>query len=73
MSNVHGFGDNANDNNNRRNIPPIRRNDNPPQQDNDNGFLDGFSEPVMAEQLKIADDHKILFVSGRKQVKNPQD
>lgn len=70
MSNVHGFGGNANPN--RRNIPPIRRNEEP-HPDNDNGFLDGFSEPVLAEQLRIADQHRILFVSGRRQVKNPQD
>ncbi len=70
MSNVHGFGDR--NPNSRRNIPPIRRNDEP-HPENDNGFLDGFSEPVLAEQLRIADQHKILFVSGRKMVKNPQE
>jgi rhomboid protease GluP len=38
MSNVHGFGDNPNNNPHRRNIPPIRNN-NPQQPDNDNGFF----------------------------------
>lgn len=54
MSNVHGFGDNPR-NNNRRSIPPIRRNNEPNPQDNDNGFFEGFSEPVLADQLRIAD------------------
>lgn len=69
MSNVHGFGEN----NRRNNVPPVRRNNDPPPPDNDNGFFEGFSEPVLAEQLRVADDHRILFVSGRKQVKNPQE
>lgn len=43
MSNVHGFGNNPN----RRNVPPIRRANDPPA-DNDNGFFEGFSEPVLA-------------------------
>lgn len=71
MANVHGLGDFNNNNNIRRNPPP-RRND-APQLDNDQGFFEGFSEPVLAEQLKVADEHKVLFISGRKQVKNPQD
>lgn len=71
MANVHGLGDFNNNNNIRRNPPP-RRND-APQLDNDQGFFEGFSEPVLAEQLKVADEHRVLFISGRKQVKNPQD
>lgn len=54
MSNVHGFGDINNQP--RRDLPPIRRNTNPnPQIDNnEGGFFDNFSEPVLADQLKVA-------------------
>jgi rhomboid protease GluP len=74
MSNIHGLGGPNPNNNNRRNVPPIRRNGAPPPDDNDNGgFFDGFSEPVLAEQLRIAEENRILFISGRNQVKNPQE
>lgn len=68
MSNVHGFGEDRNP----RNRPPVRRNDEE-RMDSDGNFLEQFSAPVLADQLRIADEKRVLFVSGRKHVKNPQD
>lgn len=32
-----------------------------------------MSEPVTRQQLWIASEHRVLFVSGKKQVKDPKD
>ena len=84
MSNVHGFG-NMPDNRrpNRPNPPPP-----PPPggegyggggrdrgDDNDNGipnFMAGFDGAALEDQLRLAEEHKVLFVSGRRSLKNPR-
>lgn len=64
MANIHGFSGTGE---NPRRLPPVRRDDDGP------GMLSGFSEPVLVEQLKIADEKRILFISGRQQVKDPKE
>lgn len=71
MANVHGFGDIGAGGNRR--LPPNRQPNNNNPDEGDMNFLGGFNEPVLEEQLRIAEQHRILFVSGRKSVKNPHD
>jgi len=53
MSNVHGFGNFGNDP--PRNNPPPRNNGGQqPIDDGNRGILDGFNEPVIEDQLRIA-------------------
>lgn len=70
MSNVHGFGD-APQNPNQNRVNQYRNNDRPA--DGNGGFFEGLQEPVVESQLKVAHEHRILFVSGMKYLKNPRD
>lgn len=33
--------------------------------------MEGLNQPIVADQLKFAEEHRVLFASGRKQVKDP--
>lgn len=57
MANIHGLRD-------------IR---NQRERNNQRPLLGGVSQPSLDEQLAIAQQHRVLFVSGNKQVKNPKD
>jgi hypothetical protein len=75
MSNVHGFGDFGGPRNNPNNNNPPRRGGQqgpPPPDDDGPGFLGGFQEPILEDQLRVADQHRVLFVSGRKSLKDPR-
>ena len=66
--NLHGMRDvqGRSNNDTRNNLAPIRR----PQQD-----MRMFDEmdPLTVENLKAAETHKVLFISGNRRMKNPKD
>lgn len=70
MSNVHGFGQGRQGS--ARRIPPINRD--PDHDDSNFNILPaGFQGDALEEQLKLAEEHKVLFVSGRRSLKNPRE
>lgn len=72
MSNVHGFGDRSS--RRSRSRDRSRRGGNEGQQeDNHQGGFLRLGEPVLEEQIRIAEEHKVIFVSGRRAIKQPQD
>jgi rhomboid protease GluP len=56
MSNVHGLRD-------------LHSNQN--QGGSQRPLLGGISEPPVAEQLRVAQQHRVLFVSGNRQIRDP--
>ena len=53
MSNVHGFG-NLPQNRPNMNNPPQRNNNPRPNDQGNGGFLEAINEPVIEDQLRIA-------------------
>lgn len=58
MSNVHGFGQGPPNRNDRNNLnqqqPPYRAANNQPIDDGNNGFFEGFAQPIIEDQLRVA-------------------
>lgn len=77
MSNLHGFGQGP-PNRNDRNYPnqpqpPYRPANNHPIDDGNGGFFEGFAQPVIEDQLRVAQENRVLFISGMRTVKNPRE
>lgn len=64
--NVHGLRDVNSRHNDSRNNLAVRR----PQQDM-NMFQD--MDPLTVENLRAAETHKVLFISGNRRMKNPKE
>ena len=77
MSNVHGFGQGPSNrngpNNPNQQPPPYRPANNQPIDDGNGGFFEGFAQPVIEDQLRMAQENKVLFISGMRTVKNPRE
>lgn len=74
--NVHGFGNyDSNDRIHRPQGQPPNYPGQPrrPEEDGDNQMEQFMRGAVEMDSLVLADQHKVLFVSGRRSLKNPRE
>jgi hypothetical protein len=38
---------------------------------NQNGLMERLNQAPIQDHLRVAEQHRVLFISGRKQIKNP--